>query len=308
MKIISLAENTEGISGCGTEHGLSLWIETGNHKILMDTGASDLFVQNAEKLGVDLSLADICVISHGHNDHGGGLKRFLDINRKAKVFIQESAFGEYYSIRSNEPVYIGLDPSLKENERIIRVQGDYEIEPGIILFSGVPLNHPMYHTNDHLKQKVNDELINDTFMHEQSLVIRENGMQVLFSGCAHRGILNILEEYRNRYGKDPDDVISGFHTMNHSRGYTDEEIHDIIMTAQELKKRSTVFFTCHCTGTAPYEAMKVIMNRQLNYLHCGEQLTLSKSGKGNYMKYHKMFAWGTVFCFVMTMITGYKRK
>lgn len=279
MRIISLVENTEGALGCGTEHGLSLWIETGSHKILMDTGASDLFEKNAEKLGIDLSPADIAVISHGHNDHGGGLARFLEINRKAPVYIRESAFGEYYSIRNDRPVYIGLDGSLKENSRIIPVSGDYEIEPGLFLFSGVSLYRPMYHTNDHLKQKENGRLIRDAFMHEQYLVIRENGISVLFSGCAHRGILNILEEYRKRYGKEPDYVISGFHTMNHSRGYTDEEIHDIITTAQELKKTNTVFYTCHCTGTGPYEAMKAIMHEQLNYLHCGEELVLAEKGQ-----------------------------
>ncbi len=274
MKIIDLVENTEGVCGCGTEHGLSLWIETGEHRILMDTGASDLFEKNAEKLGVDLSQADTVIISHGHNDHGGGLARFLEINPEAKVFIQDSAFGGYYSMRNGIPVYIGLDPELKKNERIVQVSGDHEIGQGIFLFSAVPLGRPMYHTNDHLKQKINNELVNDMFEHEQYLVICENDMSVMFSGCAHRGILNILEEFNKRYGKDPDYVVSGFHTMNHSRGYTDEEINDIIVTAQELKKRHTVFFTGHCTGTEPYEKMKAIMNGQLNYLHCGEQLIL----------------------------------
>ncbi|MDO4193372.1 MAG: MBL fold metallo-hydrolase [Erysipelotrichaceae bacterium] len=276
MKITDLVENTEGVCGCGTEHGLSLWIETGDHRIMMDTGASDLFEKNAEKLGIDLSQADIVIISHGHNDHGGGLARFLEINPTANVYIRDSAFGGYYSVRNGVPVYIGLDPVLKNNDRIIPVSGDHEIGTGLFLFSSVPLMRPMYHTNDHLKQKINEELVNDAFDHEQYLVVCENGMSVLFSGCAHRGILNILDEFNKRYGKDPDYVVSGFHTMNHSRGYTDEEINDIIVTAHELKKHDTVFFTCHCTGTEPYEKMKAIMNEQLNYLHCGEQLILTE--------------------------------
>ncbi|MDO5122512.1 MAG: hypothetical protein Q4D46_10585, partial [Erysipelotrichaceae bacterium] len=135
---------------------------------------------------------------------------------------------------------------------------------------------PLPPANHSLKEKRPEGMVPEDFRHEQCLVIREKGKTVLFSGCAHRGILNTLDEFNKRYGKDPDYVVSGFHTMNHSRGYTDEEINDIIVTAHELKKHDTVFFTCHCTGTEPYEKMKAIMNEQLNYLHCGEQLILTE--------------------------------
>ena len=85
MKIIALLENTTKHANIGCEHGLSLYIDTGSHKILFDMGQSDLFYENAKKLGVDLSLVDIAIISHGHNDHGGGLKTFLEIKGVEKV-------------------------------------------------------------------------------------------------------------------------------------------------------------------------------------------------------------------------------
>ena len=76
MKITALTENT---TQCGlpTEHGLSLYIETEKHTVLFDMGQSDLLAQNAASLGVDLRKADAAVLSHGHYDHGGGLKTFL---------------------------------------------------------------------------------------------------------------------------------------------------------------------------------------------------------------------------------------
>lgn len=77
MLIKVLIENTAISKDFGCEHGLSLYIETGDRKILFDVGASELFLENAKKLGVDVSDVDYLVISHGHYDHGGGLRAFL---------------------------------------------------------------------------------------------------------------------------------------------------------------------------------------------------------------------------------------
>ena len=66
MRIINLVENTEGSAGCGVEHGLCFYIETEKHKLLMDTGQTDLLIGNAERLGIDLTLVDTVVLSHGH--------------------------------------------------------------------------------------------------------------------------------------------------------------------------------------------------------------------------------------------------
>ena len=80
MKIVTLLENTAGDAGLCAAHGLSLYIETPKHKILFDMGPDARFLDNAKKLGVDLSAVDIAVLSHGHYDHGGGLRAFCEIN------------------------------------------------------------------------------------------------------------------------------------------------------------------------------------------------------------------------------------
>ena len=85
MIIKTLVENTSISKDFGNEHGLSLYIETNALKILFDVGASKLFLKSAEKLGVNITDVDFLVISHGHYDHGGGLKNFFKENTKAEV-------------------------------------------------------------------------------------------------------------------------------------------------------------------------------------------------------------------------------
>ena len=113
MKIVTLLENTACDAGLCAAHGLSLYIETPKHKILFDMGPDARFLDNAKKLGVDLSAVDIAVLSHGHYDHGGGLRAFCEINSQADIFIHTDAFGDFYAVEEGkEPRYIGLDPEL----------------------------------------------------------------------------------------------------------------------------------------------------------------------------------------------------
>ncbi len=310
MRIVCLTENTEGNRGCGTEHGLCFYIETGKHRVLMDTGASDLFLRNAEKLGVDLKSVDTVIVSHGHYDHGGGLPAFLEYNDKAAVYMQETAFGEYYSRKdeAKEPRYIGLDRTLAGNERIHLLNGDFRIDGELALFASIGSAFPNPSANRTLYRKAEDGLVMDDFAHEMCLAVFAEGKKILFSGCAHHGIQNILARWKELYHCDPDLVFSGFHMMKKG-GYDEADITGMIDTAMALRESKTVFYTCHCTGELPYQAMKKILGNQLQYMHCGDELTLKQERKGTtYMKMHKVFAVATAVCFVITMITGYKKK
>lgn len=277
MKIVTLVENTPGAAGCGYEHGLSFYIETDRHKILMDTGASDLFLENAKKLGIDLAAVDIAVLSHGHYDHSGGLETFRSVNETAPIFLQSSAAGEYYSVPDStaEPRYIGLSENAKALPGLFFVPpvGELRIDDELSLFGGIGFAHSLSSANQDLKVKTEDGLIEDSFGHEQCLVVREGRRSVLFSGCAHHGILNVLDRYRELYGEDPTHVISGFH-MKKSTGYSEEDTQFIIDTALKLTKHRTMFYTGHCTGEVPFEAMKKIMEEQLTYVHSGEEVVL----------------------------------
>lgn len=272
MKIITLIENTEGSCGCASKHGLSFYIETNNHTLLMDTGPNSLLKENAETLGIDLKKVDTVILSHGHYDHGGGLPTFFSINKDAKWYLPKLSVGEYYSIHNGEKHYIGL-PKLEPTMPIIWTEETYSIDKELELFSNISLHYPLFSTNLDLKEKTDSGFIQDTFSHEQCLVIHENGKDILFSGCAHHGMDNILERYHHLYHKDPHIVISGLHTMKPD-GYTDLDKLEIQELAKRLQSTSIQFYTCHCTGIEPYQWMKEIMNDQIEYLHCGDTLNL----------------------------------
>lgn len=273
MRIVNLIENTQGADGCLWEHGLSFYIETGNHKILADTGASDAFARNADKLGIDLGQVDTAVISHGHYDHAGGLLAFAARNRKARIWIQRLAGEPYYHKSAVEERYIGIDPRIMELPRIEWVEGDRKIREGVFLFGQVRGRRLWPGGNGELKVKTQEGFKQDPFLHEQYLVLEEDGRRVLISGCAHNGILNILDRYREIHGKDPDVVISGFH-MSRKSDYGEADLALVRETGEELKRRRTRFYTGHCTGELPYRILKEILGEQISYVHSGEEIRL----------------------------------
>ena len=100
MKWTVLVDNRTNDPALQTEHGLSIFLETERYRILLDTGASDIFIRNAERLRIDLSTMDYVFISHGHSDHAGGLKHFMTINDKAKIIVSPYAMsGKFFSKR-----------------------------------------------------------------------------------------------------------------------------------------------------------------------------------------------------------------
>lgn len=273
MKIINLMENTLGSRDCLAEHGLSFYIETKKHRLLSDTGASDAFAENAMRLGVDLKQVDLLVLSHGHYDHAGGLMGFAKINPNAGILMQRQAVGAYYHKNDTIEKYIGIDPHIMNLPQVELIEGDKRIDEEIFLFSGVLGRRLWPSGNRELKVKREDGFYQDEFLHEQYLVIEHEGRETLISGCAHNGILNILEKFREIYGRDPEAVISGFH-MRKKSGYGEEDLETIRKIGGELKKMQTKFYTGHCTGEIPFQILKECMGEQLTYVHSGDEIFL----------------------------------
>lgn len=276
MKWTVLSDNRSSDSRLSTEHGLSILLETERHKILLDTGASDVFIQNAELLGVNLSDVDYVFISHGHSDHAGGLRYFLEHNRQAQVIVSPDAMsGMFFSKRGNLHSITTEWPEIDEN-RLILIDQTCEIEEDIHVIAHIPQNHPMPKGNQNLYvQDVNGDYIHDDFRHELALYV--DGL--LFTGCAHSGLENILAAcpYPVNF------VVGGFHLLDGQelpeqrepsssierpsrdgsrQSQSEEELQEL---AERLKEQypTTRFYTSHCTGDNVFEIMKGVMGKQL---------------------------------------------
>ena len=259
MRWTVLSDNRSSDSCLSTEHGLSILLETERHRILLDTGASDVFIRNAEHLGIDLSSVDYVFISHGHSDHAGGLRYFLEQNRLAKVIVSPNAInGKFYSKRGNlHSITTEWPKDIKD--RLITIEKSCEISDDLFVIGHIPQIHSMPKGNKHLfMEDVNGDWVPDDFRHE--LALYTGGF--LFTGCAHSGLENILAACPHPV----EYVVGGFHLLD---GQESEE--ELLELAERLKEHypTTQFHTSHCTGDHVIEVMKSVMGEQLQSFRCG---------------------------------------
>ena len=260
MKVTVLSDNTSK-SGLATEHGLSLYIETNKHRILFDFGASDLFVKNAERLGIDLGLVDIAFLSHGHYDHGGGILAFLERNGIANVYMHEAVFEPHYNGRNE---YIGLDPTLDGHPRYIKVRGDITIDDELSFVCMDRLNKPV-DTNGQ-KVKRGQYMEKERYEHEMYLLIREGYKIHLISGCAHKGIINLVYSFRfNTF-------FGGLHLMKYDPLWDEEILED---TANAIRNSCAEYYTCHCTGREQYLFLEDEVRGKMHAISCGETIVIN---------------------------------
>ena len=264
MKWTVLSDNRTNNSQFETEHGLSILLETDKHRILLDTGASDMFIRNAERLNIDLSTVDYVFISHGHSDHAGGLQHFVERNRQAKVIVSPDAMsGQFFSKRRN---LHGITTEWPKNSdvRLILIDQTCEIAEGIHAIAHIPQTHPMPQGNQHLfVQNAEGDYVPDDFRHELALYV--DGL--LFTGCAHSGLENILAACPYPVKT----VVGGFHLLD------DHETEDeLTVLAKRLTEAypDTQFYTSHCTGDMVFATLKTIMGNQLHSFCCSMTVTV----------------------------------
>lgn len=205
MNLTVLSE-VKAMDGFGSEHGLSFLIEADQKKILFDTGASDLYIKSALKLGIDLEEVDRIVLSHGHWDHGNGLP-FME---GKPLICHPGCFVKRYRKCGND--LLGL--SLSEMEAEERFEVTTSREPvhlsEHLWFLG---EIPRWNSFEAKKTKYLLEDGEEDFILDDSgvAVVTDKGL-VVISGCAHAGICNMIEHATRVTGVSRvAAVVGGFH-------------------------------------------------------------------------------------------------
>jgi len=242
-----------------SEHGLSLWLDFGEKRVLFDTGQTDMILKNAELLGIDLSCADAIVLSHGHYDHTGGLPSVLKIAPNAKIYLHPAATELKFSQKPSGMKLVGMSISVKEslkNNKTIWTATPTLIFPGMSVTGQVPRTNDFEDTGgafflDENAQKP-DGLLDDQTLKKAPA----KGLIVIF-GCAHSGVVNILDYISKITGKDKIyAVIGGMHLLNANQ-------ERITKTVEALKKYDVQkIIPLHCTGHEAVEKIKKVFGEK----------------------------------------------
>lgn len=201
LKITVLSENTVGVPmGLTGEWGLAMLVETAGMKILFDTGEKGGLLNNAATLGIELKSVDALVMSHGHYDHSGGMQAFLSLRGQLPVYVHPDFFTPHYG-NPDKPRFIGV-PFCKElltglGANFILTREPRELMPGVWISGEIPRKTDFEKIDrglfclDHNGRKVPDALLDD-----MSLFCVVPGGLVIILGCAHAGLVNIIEHAR----------------------------------------------------------------------------------------------------------------
>lgn len=249
-RITTLADNTSGKPDIIGEWGFCALVETEEATVLLDSGAGQAVLHNAEQLGIDLKTVDKIVLSHAHYDHTTGIEKVLkNIGRKIEVIAPLDLWAAKYSVREGKKErYIGV-PFTREaleslGARFTMTPDPVSITDKILTTGEVAVVTDFEHVGeDYLKIKVNGEYQSDWFLDDRALIVKTNNGLVIVLGCAHRCLINTLHHVREVTGEDRIHmVIGGCHLFE----ATDDYINQTIAALKEFKIDK--IGVSHCTG------------------------------------------------------------
>lgn len=278
MKITALIENrAEG--GLHGEHGLAVHIEYNGRRYLLDTGGSEQFLDNADRLGVDLEAVNAAVLSHAHYDHAGGFPGFFARNARAKVYLREEGKEQCFARIGPFKKYIGIPKGVLETyaDRFVYVDNDLEIDPGVWLIGHRTPGLGEIGKRAHMYRRTGAGLRPDDFGHEHSLVFDTAAGLVLFNSCCHAGADTIVTEVREALpGRPVAALFGGFHLMGlsgaDSLGVSEDNVR--ALGKNLIQAGVARIYTGHCTGTPAFELLRETMGGVLHYFETGMTVEL----------------------------------
>lgn len=249
-----------------SEWGLAIYIEHNGHKLLLDSGSTGIFVQNAEHLGIDLSAVECAVLSHAHYDHSDGFPSFFGVNSTAPLYLRSSASENCHSGEGAERHYIGLKQGFLTEyaDRVRFADGLCQLWEGAYL---VPHYSDLSELGGaaHLYTLGNDgEYRPDSLSHEQSLVFETEKGLVVFNSCCHGGGGFIVGEAVQALGQIVYALVGGLHLFR-----SDD---NAVKAAAERLRPVQRIYTGHCTGDRGFEILKATLGDKVTQLYTGLEI------------------------------------
>ena len=247
------------------EPAVSYYIEDGNDIILFDTGYSDVFMKNASKMNIDLNKVTKVVISHGHDDHTGGLKYFFNNKKDIELIANPNCFN--YK-EDEDGLYIGSSLNKEELDSLCNLnlaKIPVKISHNITYLGEIPKMNNFEEREVIGSTIISDNKIPDEVKDDSAIVYKSDKGLFIITGCSHSGICNIIE-----YAKEICDdnrvygVIGGFHLFDNN-----DRLKNTIKYFKD--NNISILYPCHCVSLKA----KIEIAKEMNVNEVGVGLEIN---------------------------------
>jgi len=255
LQITVLSDNTVTGRTVRGEHGLCFHIEMGDRRLLFDTGQGLVLAENAQALSIDLGAVDTVVLSHGHYDHTGGLSTLMKAARDpVAIHAHPDALQAKYHCTASGARSIGISPASREAlenplAHLTLSREPEELAPGLWRTGEIPRHHAEETQTETFHLDPEGQTV-DPLLDDQSLFIETPQGTVVLLGCAHAGVIHILEHIQRLTDNRPIHTVMG---GMHLGSATPERLDWVLARLHRIAPRRLM--PMHCTGIKAIAAL-----------------------------------------------------